>query len=439
MRYLPLSEKDKKEMLLEIGVGSVDDLFKSVPCKDNGTIKPFAASDEITLSKEFKEISENNIAAEDVPCFLGAGAYRHYFPAAAEYLLSRGEFLTSYTPYQPEISQGTLQIMFEYQTQVARLTGLDVANSSMYDSATAAFEAVAMACRITGKNKAVVSGGVHPDIASVIETCTQFSKIETVVSEHLKALTGEEEINPDADCACVVAQIPDFFGNIADLTDLAERCHKAGALFIVVFTEPLALALVKSLADMGADIAVGEGLGLAGNLNFGGSGLGLFACRKEYMRNMPGRLVGETVDADGKRGFVLTMATREQHIRREKATSNICTNSGLNAAAFSMHLAWLGEQGFKNLARLNHIKALEVASRLESVEGVKIVNHSFFNEFTVCLEGQSAKATVLRLVERGVLAGVPLSDFYGNAEEYLLVAVTEMNTDEDIDALVRGM
>jgi glycine dehydrogenase subunit 1 len=439
MRYLPLSEQDKKEMLTDIGVSKAEDLFKDIPCQNNGTVKPFAAKDEIALSREFKEIADKNTASEDVPCFLGAGAYRHYFPAAAEYLLSRGEFLTSYTPYQPEISQGTLQIMFEYQTQVARLTGLDVANASMYDSATAAFEAAVMACRITGKKKVMISGGVHPDIAEVVATCTQFGQIETFIGSAKEALSGKEIISPDNDCACVMVQIPDFFGNIRDLTALAEQCHKAGALFIVVFTEPLALALLKSLADMGADIAVGEGLGLAGHLNFGGSGLGLFACRKEFMRNMPGRLVGETTDTDGKRGFVLTMATREQHIRREKATSNICTNSGLNAAAFSMHLAWLGEKGFKDLAHLNHLKALELASRLESVEGVKIINKTFFNEFTVCLEGQSAKAAVLRMAEQGILAGVALSDFYENMEEYMLIAATEMNTDEDIDALIRGL
>jgi len=439
MRYLPLSEKDKEEMLSAIGVGSVEELFKDIPCKDNGTVKPFAAKDELSLSREFKEIADKNLAAEEVPCFLGAGAYRHHFPAAAEYLLSRGEFLTSYTPYQPEISQGTLQIMFEYQTQVARLTGLDVANASMYDCATAAFEAVAMSCRITGRKKAIVSGGVHPDIAKVIETYTQFGDTDVLVASAIRVLNNEEEIAPSSDCACVVVQLPDFFGNINDFTDLAKRCHQAGALLVVVFTEPLALALLKSIGEMGADIAVGEGLGLAGHLNFGGSGLGLFACRKEYMRNMPGRLVGETVDVDGKRGFVLTIATREQHIRREKATSNICTNSGLNAAAFSMHLAWLGEQGFKKLAYLNHLKALELASRLESVEGVRIVNKTFFNEFVICLEGQSAKATVLRMAEQGVLGGVALSDFYEDCEEYMLVAVTEMNTDEDIDALVRGL
>lgn len=439
MRYLPLSEQDKKEMLASMNVHKIEDLFEEVPCQDTGTIKPFSSCDELSLSKEFREIASKNTAAHDCPCFLGAGAYNHHFPAAAEYLLSRGEFLTSYTPYQPEVSQGTLQIMFEYQTQVARLTGLDIANASMYDAATAAFEAAVMACRITGKNRIIISGGVHPNITSVIASCTQFGDYECLPKEPKPALFREETLSPDNQTACVVVQYPDFFGNITDFTNLSEKCHAAKALLILVFTEPLALGLLKSPGEMGVDIAVGEGLGLAGHLNYGGSTLGLFACRKEYLRNMPGRIVGETTDVDGKRGFVLTMATREQHIRREKATSNICTNSGLNAAAFSMHLAWLGEKGFKNLAGLNHLKALKTASEIEKIEGVRIVNSSFFNEFTLCLEGQSAKAAVLRLAEKGILAGVPLSDFYGNMEEYMIIAVTEMNSDDDIDALVKEL
>lgn len=443
MRYLTLSPQEKQAMLDSIGIKNVDEFFKDIPNKtaDTGTIKSFPAMTESALNKEFAGIADKNMNTADSPCFLGAGAYHHYIPAVVDYLISRGEFLTSYTPYQPEVSQGTLQVLFEFQTQVARLTGMDVANSSMYDGATATFEAAAMAVRITNRKQVIISGGLHPDFAKVTASCSKFSG--TIVKQlPISEAIADNEVFPiTSDTACVIVQVPDFFGNIHDYTALAERCHKEGALLIIAFTEPVALAALKPLSEMGADIVVGEGLSLAGHLNFGGPALGLFATKEQYIRNMPGRLIGETVDSEGKRCFVLTLSTREQHIRREKATSNICTNSGLMATAFSIHLTLLGEKGIKGLAALNHAKAVKLASILEKVEGVSIVNKTFFNEFLIRLEGQSAKAAVLRMAERGILGGVPLSRFYEDTafEDYLLLAVTETVSDDDMNTLAEEL
>src|SRR6185312_14795462 len=336
------------------------------------------------------------------------GAYRHHVPAAVDHLIQRGEFLTSYTPYQPEVTQGTLEYLFEFQTQVALIADMDVANASMYDGATATAEAVMMANRVTRRSKAILSGGLHPHYREIIATHAHFGGFtaEALVPDP----QGKESLidRIDAQTSCVVVQNPGFFGHVRDYAALAQACQKAGALLIVAVSEVVSLGAVTPPGAMGADIVAAEGQSLGNALGFGGPYVGLFATRDKYVRQMPGRLVGETVDADGKRGFVLTLSTREQHIRREKATSNICTNAGLCALAFTVHMTLLGEAGFRRLAELNHAKASELADRVAAVPGVKLLNESFFNEFTVRLP-KPAAPVVEALAEHRILAGVPVS------------------------------
>jgi glycine dehydrogenase subunit 1 len=438
MRYLPLTPADRVEMLAAIGAGSIDDLFADVPpmARRAGLVDLPLAQGEIEVERALSRMAAKNVAAGSVPFFVGGGAYRHHVPAAVDHLIQRGEFLTSYTPYQPEISQGTLQALFEFQTQVALLTGMEVANASMYDGATACAEAVAMAHRITRRGKAVLSGGLHPHYREVCETYAQFSGLEV---QALGPVPGNSEnVSIDSETACVVVQNPDFFGELRDWSALAARCHQQGALLVVVVTEIMSLGAVKPPGEMGADIVAAEGQGIGNALNFGGPYVGLFAAREQHVRQMPGRLAGQTTDADGRRGWVLTLSTREQHIRREKATSNICTNSGLCALAFTIHLALLGETGLTRLARLNHAIACNLADRLTAVPGVRLVNNSFFNEFALRLPIPAADA-VAALAEKGVLGGVAASRFYPERRDLadlLLVAATETVTEEDIDSYV---
>jgi glycine dehydrogenase subunit 1 len=447
MRYLPLSEADRSEMLRLVGAGSIDDLFRDVPeglrLKEPIQGLPMHAS-ELAVERHMAALSRKNMVAGDVPFFLGCGAYRHHVPASVDHIIQRGEYLTSYTPYQPEIAQGTLQMMFEFQTQVARLYGCEVANASMYDGSTAMWEAILMAHRITRRNKTVISSGVHPHYVSVATTMAKFTGDALATS--LPELTAETDadrliasIGPET--SAVVVQYPDILGRIIDLTPIAEAAHAAGALLIAVVTEPVALGLIRSPGEMGADIVVGEGQSIGVGLQFGGPYLGLFACRDKHVRQMPGRLAGETVDAEGKRGFVLTLSTREQHIRREKATSNICTSSVLCALAFTVHMTLLGEKGLRQLASLNHARACEAADRLSAIPGLGLVNDSFFNEFTLRLPVE-ARPAVHALVERGVLGGVSLGRLYPGVEALqngLVVAVTETATGEDIAALEAGL
>ncbi|MFL6738808.1 MAG: aminomethyl-transferring glycine dehydrogenase subunit GcvPA, partial [Sphingomicrobium sp.] len=389
MRYLPLSDADRSAMLKTIGAASVDELFRDVPeeARIKGPIEglPMHAS-EIAVERELTAMARKNVVAGEVPFFLGCGAYKHHVPATVDHLIQRGEFLTAYTPYQPEIAQGTLQVLFEFQSQVARLLGCEVANASMYDGSTACWEAIGMARRITRKSKAILSSGLHPHYVSVCKTMAKFTgdTLDTALPT-LEADTDAERLIASIDDAtsCVVVQYPDILGRITDLTPIAEAAQAKGALLIAVVTEPVALGLIKAPGEMGADIVVGEGQSIGVGLQFGGPYVGLFATREKYVRQMPGRLAGETVDAEGKRGFVLTLSTREQHIRREKATSNICTNSGLCALAFSIHLTLLGEKGLTGLAQLNHARACGTAARLSAIPGVRLINDSFFNEFTL--------------------------------------------------------
>ena len=388
MRYLPLTDADRAEMLGVIGVANVDALFVDVPksAQRQGLVDLPLHMGELEVERALSALAAKNRAAGAGPFFCGAGAYKHHVPASVDHLIQRSEFLTSYTPYQPEIAQGTLQVLFEFQTQVAALTGMEVANASMYDGSTGAAEAVMMAARITRKKKAIFSGGLHPHYARTIETTAHVAGVETVGSE-AAAVDDEAAVIAaiDADAACVVVQTPNVFGTVTDMTGIAEAAHAAGALLIVVVTEVVSLGLLKSPGAMGADIVVCEGQSIGNALSFGGPYVGLFATRQKFVRQMPGRLCGETVDADGRRGFVLTLSTREQHIRREKATSNICTNSGLCALAFTIHMSLLGETGLRQLAAINHAKARQLKDALAKVAGVEVLTQRFFNEFAVRL------------------------------------------------------
>jgi len=385
-------------------------------------------------------LSAESLTAGEAPFFLGAGAYRHHVPASVDPLIQRGEFLTAYTPYQPEIAQGTLQVLFEFQTQVARLFGTDIANASLYDGSTACWEAITMAGRITRRKKAVLSGGLHPHYVETARTMARFTGDALVTSAPVLAAAADDDAviaAIDADTACVVVQYPDVLGRIPDLARIAAAAQAQGALLVAVVTEPVALGLLESPGALGADIVVGEGQSLGVGLQFGGPYLGLFGCREKFVRQMPGRLCGETVDAEGRRGFVLTLSTREQHIRREKATSNICTNSGLCALAFSIHLSLLGGTGLERMARLSHARARATAERLAHVPGVEIVNTAFFNEFAVTLP-RDARQVVRDLADRKVLGGVSLGRLYPGETALangLLVAASECTTAEDIDAL----
>jgi len=436
MRYLPLTPADRQDMLAVIGAGSVDDLFVDVPAsaRRTGLVDLPLHAGELEVERELGALAARNRAAGQGPFFCGAGAYRHHVPASVDHIIQRSEFLTSYTPYQPEIAQGTLQYLYEFQTQVAALTGMEVANASMYDGSTGAAEAVMMATRVTRRKKAVLSGGLHPHYSSTIRTSTHVAGVDLI--EQPAALDAEADVIGaiDADTACVVVQTPNVFGEATDVTKIAEAAQAAGALLIVVVTETVSLGLLKSPGSMGADIVVCEGQSIGNGLNFGGPYVGLFATREKYVRQMPGRLCGETVDADGRRGFVLTLSTREQHIRRDKATSNICTNSGLCALAFTIHMSLLGQTGLRQLAAINHAKARKLAQALGKAPGVEILTKRYFNEFAVRLPAPAA-AVVETLVARGVIAGVPYSRLAPKAGMYdvLLVAATETVTSADIE------
>ncbi|WP_068080893.1 aminomethyl-transferring glycine dehydrogenase subunit GcvPA [Polycladidibacter stylochi] len=444
MRYLPLSDNDRAAMMAQIGIDGIDELFTDIPADKR--IKAIESlplrKTELEVERLLTRMAAKNSAAGDQPFFVGAGAYKHHVPATVDHLIQRSEFLTSYTPYQPEITQGTLQSLFEFQTQVAQLTGMDVANASMYDGSTGTAEAVLMAHRVTRKKKAVISGGLHPQYREVIEGISAQLPGASTVSLPADPY-GTEDIlaQIDDDTSCVVVQSPSFYGQLIDLKPIAEKAHAHKALLIAVFTEVVSLGLIESPGAQGADIVVGEGQSIGNALNFGGPYVGLFATRQKYLRNMPGRVCGETVDAEGKRGFVLTLSTREQHIRRDKATSNICTNSGLCALAFSIHMTLLGGLGLKKLARINHHNAIKLADALSAIDGVEVLNSAFFNEFTIKVPAD-ANDVIEALAVNGVLGGVPVSRLLPDTPELtnlITVAATETNTQEDIDAYVAAL
>ena len=442
MRYLPLTDTDREAMLAQIGVASADALFADVPqaARLDDLIDLPRHQGEMQVERQLTAMAAKNTSAAQVPFFCGAGAYKHHVPATVDHIIQRSEFLTSYTPYQPEITQGTLQYLFEFQTQVSQLTGMPAANASMYDGSTATAEAVLMAHRVTRKGRAVVSGRLHPHYTAVIENLSEMGGFGVAQAE--MQVHGEEDLLSliDDDTSCVVVQNPDFFGRVADFSALAKAVQEKGCLLIAVVPEIVSLGLLKRPGDMGADIVTGEGQSIGNGLNFGGPYVGLFAARDKHIRQMPGRLCGETVDADGQRGFVLTLSTREQHIRRDKATSNICTNSGLCSLAFAAHMTLLGGKGLRHLAELNHARAVATADALAALDGVELLMPAFFNEFAVRLP-QDAAPVVETLAEKGVLAGVPVSRLAPQAglDDVLLVAATEVNTQDDIAALASGL
>ena len=436
MRYLPLTADDRSAMLKTIGAKSVDDFYGDVPA--SARLKAPVGGlpnhqGEMAVERHMSALSRKNRAASDGRFFVGCGAYKHHIPASVDHIIQRSEFLTTYTPYQPEIAQGTLQTMFEFQTQVAALTGMEVANASMYDGSTACAEAAMMACRVTKRRTVVLSGGLHPHYADTTRTVCEAAGYKVI---QLKpAVDGELELskNLSDEVACVIGQTPNVFGTLTDLTPVADAAHAKGALLVSVFTEVVSLGLVKTPGEMGADIAVGEGQSIGVPLGFGGPYVGLFTCKSKYMRQMPGRLCGETVDADGKRGFVLTLSTREQHIRRDKARSNICTNSGLCMLAFTGHMTLLGDKGLTQLARLNHEAACDLADALGAVKGVKVLTTRYFNE--IAFETPKAADAVLAALEKkDVIGGVRASRLFPGAglDNVIVAAATECCTPEDI-------
>ncbi len=442
MRYLPLTADNRKAMLARIGVRDIDQLFEDIPAQKRlrELLALPAHKSEAEVERILSRMAARNVPAGSVPFFVGCGAYKHHIPASVDHLIQRSEFLTSYTPYQPEIAQGTLQYLFEFQTQVALLTGMEVANASMYDGSTGAAEAVLMAHRVTKRRKAVLAGNLHPHYRATIQTVSSMAE-DAVIALPPKP-DGKESLIAaiDSETSCVVVQTPDVFGHLHDLREIAVKAHAAGALLVAVVTEAVSLGAVMPPGEMDADIVVAEGQSIGNALSFGGPYVGLFATKQKYVRQMPGRLAGETVDAQGRRGFVLTLSTREQHIRREKATSNICTNSGLCTLAFTIHMTLLGEAGLRRLAHINHANAVRLADLLGAIPGVTVLNRTFFNEFTIRIPGKAADV-IEALAKKGILGGVPFSRLEPQAglNDLIVVASTEVNTDEDRAAYAEAL
>ncbi len=439
MPYIPHSSEDRKAMLASIGVRSIEELFEDVP---EHVIFPTLnlppALSEMEARWEMETLAGANLTTDEGPCFLGAGSYQHFVPAVVDAVISRGEFYTAYTPYQPEISQGTLQAIFEYQTMICNLTGMEVSNASHYDGATATAEAVIAAVSVhrMKRRKVVVSPFVHPEYRAVVRTYTQGMGLTIMGDEdHTAVLT--ELI--DTDTACVIVQYPDFFGRLEDLSELAEAVHAVGALLVVV-TDPVALGLLKPPGELGADIVVGDGQGMGAGLNFGGPYLGFFATREKYVRKMAGRLVGQTCDADGSRGFVLTLSTREQHIRREKASSNICTNQGLVALAAAVYMAALGKCGMRQVAELCYHRAHYAQQRIVEIDGFAAIDgRPFFKEFAVRCPRPVSEINDYLLDAWGIVGGYDLGRDYPDLADHMLLCVTEMNPRDEIDVLVEAL
>ncbi|MBW2673713.1 MAG: aminomethyl-transferring glycine dehydrogenase subunit GcvPA [Deltaproteobacteria bacterium] len=439
MRYLPHTEEDIASMLRTVGVEDMDDLFSSVPpdCRMERVLDLPDALTEWEMGTLMENLAETMAVSPTYRIFMGAGSYDHYIPESVSYLLGRSEFSTAYTPYQPEISQGTLQAIYEYQTLAARLLGMEVANASMYDGASALAEALLMAIRITKRKRVALSSLIHPHYRAVVQTYLGPGGFEILELPALESgRTDISSLSGMADLAAVVIQSPNFFGCIEDLTRTGEAIRETGALSIVSFTEPLAYGLFKNPGEQGADIVCGEGQSLGIPRSFGGPGLGIFACRIKHVRNMPGRLVGKTTDRDGRDGFVLTLATREQHIRREKANSNICTNNSLCALASAMYLASVGGTGIRDLACLNHDKAEYLKRGLKEAGCTLPFDSPTFNEFVVEFP-KEFKETYTKLLEKRIVAGVPLATWYPERADHALLCVTETMGKEDMDLLIR--
>ena len=439
MRYLPHTDADIASMLKVAGTDNLEGLFSTIPedCRCTGDLRLPGPLTEWELNDFIDALAGNIAVSPDYKIFIGAGSYEHYIPSSASYLLSRSEFVTSYTPYQPEMSQGTLQAIFEYQTLTSRLLGMEVANASLYDGASALAEALLMATRITRRNKIAVSNLIHPMYRRVVETYLKPTGFEIIELPYLEnGRTDLTHLGGMEDLAAIAVQSPNFFGCVEDLKAVGEKAQENKAIFITSFTEPLAYGLLKNPGSLGADIACGEGQSMGIPRSFGGPVLGMFTAKMKYVRNMPGRLVGETKDKDGKRGFVLTLATREQHIRRAKATSNICTNSGLCALASAIYMASVGGTGVRELALLNHDKAAYLKSELEKAGFTIPFNSPFFNEFVVKFP-DGFETTYQQMLENKIVAGLPLAPYYPELAGHYLMCVTETMSKEAIDILIR--
>jgi len=442
MRYIPNSPEEREEMLTAVGLGSADELFRSIPSdvQLGRRLEITEALAEPEVIGAMESFGARNTAATK-PSFLGAGVYSHFSPTIVDHLIQRSEFFTSYTPYQPEISQGTLQYIFEFQTLICQLTGMEVANASMYDGSTAAAEAYVMAQRVTRRDKIIVADTVHPEYREVARTYTQHGDAE-IVSVGFDEATGRVAALDGLDdkTAAVVIQSPNFFGCVEDISAIAEKAHAVGALLIVVVTEAISLGLLKSPGECGADIVVGEGQSFGVPMSFGGPHVGLFATQDKFVRQMPGRLCGVAYDKNGNRGFVLTLSTREQHIRREKATSNICTNQGLIALAATIYMEAMGKKGLQEVAVQNAQKADYAAKKIAGIEGFEIAfSAPKFNEFVV--RGPKAAADILEAVrtEKGIVGGLALSKYFTDRPNEFLVCVTETMPKTEIDRLVEAL
>ena len=441
MHYIPATESDIKKMLKAIGLSSIDELFQSIPealrLKKNLNLSP--AMPELKLTRHLQKLASNNNGVEHFSSFLGAGCYRHFIPSVINHIASRAEFYTSYTPYQSEISQGTLQAIFEFQTLICMLTGMEVANASMYDGASSLAEAALMASRIVKRKELIISHAIHPEYRYVLDTylASLDMRIKTApfTKEGLTDLSWiKKEINDQ--CAAIVIQNPNFFGVIEDVEPFSETAHKNSALQIINIAEPISLGIIKPPGEMGADIVAGEGQPLGIPMNYGGPSLGLFAAKEKFVRNMPGRLAGETVDSKGNRGYVLTLSTREQHLRRERATSNICTNQALCALMATIYLTTMGKNGMKEIAEQNIQKANYAKERISAIKGVQIkFSGKIFNEFVIETEKSPAEINS-QLLKHSIIGGLDLEQYYPDLKNCMLICVTEYNTKEEIDKMV---
>lgn len=444
MRYLPHTKDDIREMLETIGVESIEDLFSGVPepCRLPRPLDISPALSESELLGQLKKMSEQNATVSEWDSFLGGGAYNHFIPAVVDHLVSRSEFYTAYTPYQPEISQGTLQAIFEFQTMICQLTGMDIANASMYDGASACAEAVLLALRCAKKrNKVLLSRGLHPHYRETVKTYCRYLDvdieevaIDSECTTDMKALKKQL----DDQVAVLVVGYPNYFGRVEDVAALAELCHAQCTRLVTAVAEPLALGLFKSPGELGADVVVGEGQSFGIPLSYGGPGIGFFAVKKHDMRAIPGRLAGETVDQDGKRGYVLTLSTREQHIRRERATSNICSNQGMCTLMVGIYLALHGKQGLRQLAEQNYAKAAYARNEIGQLKGFKTLQGEVFNEFVVICD-EPVSDLLTRLEKSSILAGIPFCRDYPELENGMLVCVTEQNSKGQIDRLIAAL
>lgn len=444
MRYLPHTDADIQQMLKTIGVDDIDELFSGIPenCRLQAPLQLPQALSESESMALLKTLAAQNAKVTEWDAFLGGGAYNHYIPAVVDHLVSRSEFYTAYTPYQPEISQGTLQAIFEFQSMICQLTGMDVANASMYDGASACAEAVLLALRTGRKrNKVLLSEALHPHYRETVATYCRYLDVELIDLSVADGVTDQQQLQQllDEQVAAVAVGYPNYFGQVEDLAALATQTQAAGAKLIAAVAEPLSMALFKSPGELGADVVVGEGQSFGIPLSFGGPGIGFFAVKQKDMRALPGRLVGETVDQDGKRGFVLTLATREQHIRREKATSNICSNQGMCTLMVGIFLALHGKQGLRKLAELNYSKATYAKQQIAALDGYELAfSGETFNEFVVlCPEPVTELQQRLETLE--ILPGIALAKDYPELENGLLICVTEQNSKEQIDRLVGAM